>query len=37
MCTDIDKHRRRWTGPEKVQAVVAVLSLLLGIIALIRS
>ncbi len=34
MSTDVDKRRRRWTGPEKWQVVLAAAGLLVAIIAL---
>jgi hypothetical protein len=34
MSTDVDKHRRRWTGPERLQVVLTAASLLVAVIAL---
>ncbi|MFE1206185.1 hypothetical protein ACFW5V_31350 [Streptomyces sp. NPDC058762] len=34
MSTDVDKQRRRWTGPERWQVVLGAASLLVAVIAL---
>ncbi|MFF4139631.1 hypothetical protein ACFY1B_51710 [Streptomyces mirabilis] len=34
MSIDVDKHRRRWTGPERWQVILTAVSLLVAVIAL---